>query len=111
MDAAYAQVDLVVARAGASTIAELARCGTPSVLIPYPYAGAHQRANAQVVEAAGGGVMIEEGEADPVRVLTTLRRILVDKRLRDIMGLQMTGLDQPNAAERFMDAIMEIAVR
>lgn len=111
MDAAYAQADLVVARAGASTIAELARCGKPSVLIPYPYAGAHQRANAQVVEAAGGGVMIEEREADPAWVLTTLRRILVDKRLRDIMGLQMRSLDQPNAAERFTDAIMELATR
>ena len=111
MDVAYAQADVVVARAGASPIAELARCGKPAVLIPYPGAGGHQRANAQAVEAVGGGIMIEESEADPQRVARTVRRILVDKRLRDIMGLQMKRLDRPNATERFTDAIVEVAGR
>jgi UDP-N-acetylglucosamine--N-acetylmuramyl-(pentapeptide) pyrophosphoryl-undecaprenol N-acetylglucosamine transferase len=109
MEAAYAQADVVIARSGASTIAELARCGTPAILIPYPYAGGHQRANARLVEAMGGGLMMEESEASPERVLAAIRRMLADARLRSMMGTQMRGLDCSDAAERLTDAIVEVA--
>lgn len=109
MDAAYAQADIVVARAGASTIAELARCGIPSILIPYPHAGAHQRANAKLVEAIGGGVRIEEAEASPQAVLAAVRRLLKDCRLRRMMGLQMCQLGRSDAAERLREAILDVA--
>lgn len=53
--------DLVVSRAGAGTIAELVRCGVPSILIPYPFAADdHQRANAHYVEQQGGGLVVEQ---------------------------------------------------
>jgi UDP-N-acetylglucosamine--N-acetylmuramyl-(pentapeptide) pyrophosphoryl-undecaprenol N-acetylglucosamine transferase len=53
--------DLVVSRAGAGTIAEMVRCRTPSVLIPYPYASDdHQRANALFLEKQGGGILVEQ---------------------------------------------------
>jgi UDP-N-acetylglucosamine--N-acetylmuramyl-(pentapeptide) pyrophosphoryl-undecaprenol N-acetylglucosamine transferase len=109
MEAAYAQADVVISRAGASTIAELARCGKPAILIPYPYAGGHQRANAQLVEAIGGGLMIEESEATPERVLGATRRILADQRLQIMMGAQMRSLNFPDATERLSDAIVEVA--
>ena len=109
MDAAYALADVVIGRAGASTIAELARCGTPAVLIPYPYAGHHQRANAALVEAIGGGVMIEESEATPARVLGATRRILTDRRLRLMMSRQMRELGCADATDRLRDVIVEIA--
>ena len=109
METAYAQADLVIARAGASTIAELARCGTPSILIPYPHAGGHQRANAQLVETIGGGLMIEESEATAERLVAAIRRILVDERFRRIMGSQMRSLDCPEAADRLREAIVEVA--
>lgn len=111
MEAAYAQADVVIARAGASTIAELARCGTPAVLIPYPYAGGHQRANAQLVEALGGALMIEEADATPDRVLGAARRILTDRRLREMMGAQMRVVHCEHAAERLTQTIVELARR
>ena len=109
MEAAYAQADVVIARAGASTIAELARCGTPAVLIPYPYAGGHQRENARLVEAIGGGLMIEEADATPTHVIGAVRRILTDHRLREMMGRQMRALHCTDAAERLTRAIVELA--
>ena len=109
MDAAYAQTDLVVARAGASTIAELAKCGKPALLIPYPYAGGHQRANARLVETIGGGLMLEECEAHPDRLMGAFRCLLADARLRAIMGAQMHTLHCDDAAERLMQAITEVA--
>ena len=109
MDAAYALADLVIGRAGASTIAELARCGTPVVLIPYPHAGGHQRANAALVEAAGGGVMMAEADATPSRILGAARRILGDDRLRLLMSRQMRELNCADAADRLRDAIVGVA--
>ncbi len=59
---AYAAADLVVARAGASTLAELAATGTPSLLIPYPYASEnHQMENARAFVAAGAARILEDG--------------------------------------------------
>ena len=107
MEDAYAHADLVVARAGASTIAELARCGRPAVLIPYPHAHGHQRANAALVDAVGGGVVIEESAATPERLLGALRRLLGDRRLRDMMSGQMRRLDNPDALERLTEAIAQ----
>lgn len=109
MDAAYAQADVVVARAGASTIAELAKCGKPALLIPYPYAGGHQRANARLVETVGGGLMLEESEARPSRLMSAFRRLLADARLRAIMGAQMQTLYCDDAAERLTQAIADVA--
>jgi len=55
--------DLVVSRAGAGTIAELIRCATPAILVPYPHAADdHQRANAAFFEKRGGGVVVEQSE-------------------------------------------------
>ena len=109
MEAAYAQADVVVARAGASTLAELARCGLPAVLIPYPHAGGHQRANAELVELMGGGVVIEEAEATSERTLSAIRRIMTDERLRTMMATQMRTMSIPDATERLRDTLMELA--
>ncbi len=63
MAAAYSAADLAVARAGAGTLAELATCRTPAVLVPYPRsADDHQTANARVSEAAGCALMLPEAE-------------------------------------------------
>ena len=79
---AYAAADVVVARAGASTLAELAVTGTPSVLIPYPYAAEqHQAHNAALFEAAGAAVVLKDGEVDGDRLWWTLREILDTDRV------------------------------
>jgi len=109
MEAAYAQADLVVARAGASTIAELAQCGKPAILIPYPHAGGHQRVNARLVETVGGGLMLEEADATVERLLGAMRRILADQRLRELMGAQMHVLHSGNATEQLAQVILDLA--
>jgi UDP-N-acetylglucosamine--N-acetylmuramyl-(pentapeptide) pyrophosphoryl-undecaprenol N-acetylglucosamine transferase len=109
MTALYAQSDLVIARAGASTIAELARCGIPAILIPYPFAEGHQRLNAKLVEDAGGGLVVEESEASPERVLGLIRCVVADRRLRSIMGAQMRTLHRHDATQRLCDAILDLA--
>ncbi|MBI3330679.1 MAG: undecaprenyldiphospho-muramoylpentapeptide beta-N-acetylglucosaminyltransferase [Candidatus Omnitrophica bacterium] len=108
METAYAQADLVIARAGASTVAELARCGKPAILIPYPFAGGHQRANARLVEAVGGGVVLEESGATPAQVLSAMRSILADGRLRSMMGAQVRGLQCADATERLTETILDV---
>ncbi|PIQ82778.1 MAG: hypothetical protein COV76_01820 [Candidatus Omnitrophica bacterium CG11_big_fil_rev_8_21_14_0_20_64_10] len=60
MPLALAAADLAVGRAGATSIAELVRAGLPAILIPYPHAGGHQRANAGWMEAVGGAVTLEQ---------------------------------------------------
>lgn len=106
---AYALADVVVARAGASTIAELARCGKPALLIPYPYARAHQRENVQLVEAVGGGVWLDEATLTPTRLAELMRTLVKDERLRGIMGAQMHTLETPEATEQLAGAICRLA--
>ena len=106
---AYALADVVIARAGASTIAELARCGKPALLIPYPYAHAHQRENVRLVEAVGGGVWLEETTLTPQRLAQLLRTLVTDARLRGIMGEQMHTLATPAATEQLAGAICRLA--
>jgi len=74
---AYAAADVVVARAGASTLAELATTGTPSILVPYPFAAEqHQAHNAALFAGAGAAVVIGDGELDGDRLWWTLCDVL-----------------------------------
>ena len=71
----FSAADLVLARAGAGTIAELIRCATPAILVPLPSAADdHQRANASFFEKQGGGLMVEESKLEGMRaeVLDTI---------------------------------------
>ncbi|NNC92595.1 MAG: UDP-N-acetylglucosamine--N-acetylmuramyl-(pentapeptide) pyrophosphoryl-undecaprenol N-acetylglucosamine transferase, partial [Acidimicrobiia bacterium] len=60
----YSATDLVIARAGALTVSELAATGTPSILVPYPHASSHQEANAAVLADAGGAVVLPQSELE-----------------------------------------------
>ncbi len=74
---AYAAADVFIARAGASTLAELAVTATPSILIPYPHAaGAHQARNAALFEKAGAAVVLDDASLDGDRLWWTLRAVL-----------------------------------
>lgn len=98
---ALATADVVVSRAGASTLAELTALGLPSVLLPYPYhRDKHQHANANVLVEAGAAVMVDdliEPEANLSPVLTALRR-LADPEVREKMAGAARALARPDAA-------------
>ncbi|MCU0650816.1 MAG: UDP-N-acetylglucosamine--N-acetylmuramyl-(pentapeptide) pyrophosphoryl-undecaprenol N-acetylglucosamine transferase [Candidatus Omnitrophica bacterium] len=85
MQYAYSASDLAVCRAGATTIAELVKYRLPAVLIPYPYAQAHQTANAQVLEEAGCARIIQDSGLEEGTLLTALDGLLRTPRALENM--------------------------
>ncbi|MGO8873319.1 MAG: UDP-N-acetylglucosamine--N-acetylmuramyl-(pentapeptide) pyrophosphoryl-undecaprenol N-acetylglucosamine transferase [Acidimicrobiales bacterium] len=99
MAAVYAAADVVVCRAGAMTVAELAVAGVPSVLVPLPGApGDHQTANARVLERAGAAVLVADADCDTETLGVTLDRMLDDPAGLDTMGRAAAGLGRKDAA-------------
>ncbi len=97
---AYAQADLVVSRAGATTVAELCALGKPAIYIPFPYAThAHQERNAQAVVAMGGGLMLKEGEFGEEEFVARVTELLRDPERLKRMGEAARKLYRPEAAE------------
>ena len=108
MELAYAVADVVVARAGATTVAEIAVCGVPSLLIPYPYAtGRHQEANARSLQRAGAATMLLDDELDGAVLADRIGRLVDDPdRLRE-MGERARAWARPDAAEALSDVVLE----
>ena len=105
-----AVADLVIARAGASTCAELTACGVPAILMPYPYhKDMHQRANAQVLERAGAAFVLND-EKDAVRnsdkMRPLLESLLYDQSRRQQMAAAARTLAKPDAADQIAAALI-----
>ncbi|HEX5578933.1 MAG TPA: glycosyltransferase [Candidatus Limnocylindria bacterium] len=98
MTAALAASDLVLGRAGSSTCAEVTAVGVAALLVPYPYAGAHQRANAAYLAERGAAVMIPDAELDGDRLLDEATR-LRDDATRAAIAAAAAALGRPQAAE------------
>ena len=82
---AYAAADVAIARAGASTLAELAATGTPAILVPYPFAADdHQASNAAIFAECGAAVVLTDAELDGDRLWWTLDAILQPARLAEM---------------------------
>jgi UDP-N-acetylglucosamine--N-acetylmuramyl-(pentapeptide) pyrophosphoryl-undecaprenol N-acetylglucosamine transferase len=110
MGAAYAAADLVVCRAGASTLAELTNLGKPSILVPYPYAtGDHQRHNAMALVRAGAALMVEDGEFGSGATLKTVLDTLGDSALLARMGDASRGQGHPGAAAELAGRIIALS--
>ena len=108
MDYAYAAADLVVSRAGASSISELCLLGKPAILVPSPnVAEDHQTKNARSVADRGGAVMIADGE---VRKLLpdTLRRLFGDREQLKALGLHSGQLAERDSDERIVDELVAL---
>jgi UDP-N-acetylglucosamine--N-acetylmuramyl-(pentapeptide) pyrophosphoryl-undecaprenol N-acetylglucosamine transferase len=104
MPSRFEAADLIVCRAGATTLAELAAAGRPAVLVPYPYAADdHQRLNAEAVEAAGGAVTVLDRELTGTRLAGLLRDLDDDRDRLRRMGQAARTLARPDAAERIAD--------
>lgn len=106
---AFQTADLVVCRAGASTVAELAAAGKASLLIPFPNAADnHQLANAQAMERAGGGRVLEQRELTPERLAAEIASMLTPDVLSTMDDAART-LARPGAAARIANLIEELA--
>jgi UDP-N-acetylglucosamine--N-acetylmuramyl-(pentapeptide) pyrophosphoryl-undecaprenol N-acetylglucosamine transferase len=100
MDLAYAIADVVLCRAGASTVAELTTCGLPSVLVPYPHALAdEQTANGRALHEAGAGVLVPDEQLDADRLVAEAEPILTEQRRLRGMADAARTLGRPDAAE------------
>ena len=100
MPTVYAAADLVVCRAGAMTVAELAAAGVPGVLVPLPGApGDHQTANARVLERVGACVLLPDGDCTPVGLAGIVEGLLADPGRLDAMGRAARSVGRPDAAD------------
>jgi UDP-N-acetylglucosamine--N-acetylmuramyl-(pentapeptide) pyrophosphoryl-undecaprenol N-acetylglucosamine transferase len=110
MEEAYSVADLVISRAGASSLGELARFGLPSILIPYPYAtDDHQRANAEIFSTAGAAILSPEGEVVPEIFAATVSNLLGDGTRRSEMAKQARTLNPADAAEKVAEILEKAA--
>ena len=110
MGAAYAAASLAISRAGATTIAEMTALEVPSILIPYPYAGAHQLANARWLEAQGGAVVLEESGLTPHLLWEMIDLLLSESggdltKMRNSLGSRSDG----EAVHRLEALLEEVA--
>ncbi|MBL7073894.1 undecaprenyldiphospho-muramoylpentapeptide beta-N-acetylglucosaminyltransferase [candidate division KSB1 bacterium] len=112
MDMAYGVADLVVCRAGASTVSELCRSGLGAILIPFPYSAAgHQEYNARMLAKAGAGVIVYDRELGREKPRTLIFELLEDEdRLRN-MGNCSRRLAVPDAAERIVHGLHKLLER
>ena len=104
----YAEADLLVCRAGASTIAELAAAGVPAVLIPFPYAvDDHQTTNARFLSERGGAVLIPQSELTPEKLAALLGAL--DRTKLAAMALAAREAGKPDATQTVAEACMRLA--
>jgi UDP-N-acetylglucosamine--N-acetylmuramyl-(pentapeptide) pyrophosphoryl-undecaprenol N-acetylglucosamine transferase len=104
-----AAADLCVARAGGSVF-ELAACGAPAILVPYPYATAdHQRLNAEHFARAGAAEIMLDAELDPVRLRAAVERLQREPARLAAMSQAMRGEARPHAASDVADELLALA--
>lgn len=107
---ALVAADLVVGRAGSSTCAEVAAAGVASILVPYPYAGSHQRANAAWLGDQGAAVVIADEAFTADRLLAEADR-LSDATVREPIAAAARSLGRPDAARVLADVLLAMADR
>jgi len=101
--------DLVICRAGASTISEITALATPAILVPSPYVtNNHQEKNARILEQHGGAVVLLEAEASGEALYRTARDILRDPQRQADMSRGMAELGIRDATKRLYDTVMSI---
>ena len=109
MPRVMAAADLILCRAGASTLSELAYMGKPVIIVPSPnVTNNHQEKNARVLEKAGGAKVFLEGEFDAQSLLDTVRELLGDEGKLNEMSEAMRSLAVPGATDRICDIILSL---
>ena len=109
MAAAYRAADLLVCRAGATSIAEITAAGKAAILIPFPFAaGDHQTRNAEVLAAAGAAEMMPEGSLNGPRLAEAIERLCRDPGGVRKMEAAAAALGNRRAAADIVDACLEM---
>jgi len=108
MGAALAAADLVVARAGASTLGEFPAFGLPAILVPYPYAWRYQQRNAAYLAERGAARILPDADL-PQRLASEVLALIQDADQRTRMAHAMQRLHQPRAAERIAELLRQQA--
>jgi len=109
---AFARADLLVCRAGASTVAELCAAGRGSVLVPYPFATAdHQRENAEALRSRGAAETAEDADLDGAALCGLVERFLAEPERLVRMGEAARSLARPNAAARIAGIARDLGSR
>lgn len=108
MGAALTVADLVLSRAGASTLGEFPLFGLPAILVPYPHAWRYQHVNAQYLAQRGAALVIEDAEL-PARLLPLVRELIHDHDRRERMSRAMRALARPSAAKSVAQLLQSLA--
>jgi UDP-N-acetylglucosamine--N-acetylmuramyl-(pentapeptide) pyrophosphoryl-undecaprenol N-acetylglucosamine transferase len=109
MAEAYAVADVVISRAGATTLAELTALGKPAILIPYPYAaGRHQDFNAIKLREMGAAFMLPETEISGERLARHIRDLYENGQMRLEMQRSSRGLGRPDACGKIIDIALSL---
>ena len=112
MPRAFAQSDLVVGRAGAGSVNEIAAAGMPSILAPFPFAADdHQRKNAELLANAGAARMVLDADLTGERFFREIEDLRRDEAGREQMRRRVRKFARPGAAERAADILEEAARR
>jgi UDP-N-acetylglucosamine--N-acetylmuramyl-(pentapeptide) pyrophosphoryl-undecaprenol N-acetylglucosamine transferase len=110
MAAAYAAADLVIARAGALTLAELAIAGKPAILIPLPTAADdHQSKNAGRFAEAGAALVLDQRKSTAADLTAAVKRLAADRGRMLAMTAAMRGLARPSAAQDIVDRLEDLS--
>jgi UDP-N-acetylglucosamine--N-acetylmuramyl-(pentapeptide) pyrophosphoryl-undecaprenol N-acetylglucosamine transferase len=108
MPAAFARADLVVCRAGAGALAELAAAGKPALLVPFPYAAdQHQLRNAEALVRAGAARMVPDGELDGRRLYEEIAALAARPERLEAMSRAVRRFARPEAARRAAEVLEE----
>ncbi|MDP2922054.1 MAG: undecaprenyldiphospho-muramoylpentapeptide beta-N-acetylglucosaminyltransferase [Candidatus Omnitrophota bacterium] len=92
----YNECDFAISRAGAMTVSELLALAIPAILVPYPYAGGHQRFNAAALENIGSGILLDEKDMSSLSMRDAILR-LMDKSVLLDMSARAKNIEMPDA--------------
>jgi UDP-N-acetylglucosamine--N-acetylmuramyl-(pentapeptide) pyrophosphoryl-undecaprenol N-acetylglucosamine transferase len=110
MPAAFAQADLVVCRAGASTVSELAAAGRASILVPFPFAADnHQQHNAEAMQNEGAALLVLDREMTGQRLFDEVTGLIIDRERLRMMSEAAKNIAKPRAAQKAADVLLELS--
>lgn len=108
MAEAYAVSDLVISRAGATTLAEVTALGRPAILIPYPHAAGHQEFNAGKLAKAGACLLIRDSELTGQNLADAVVKIYSSSEMQAEMRAQSSAMGRPEAAQKIADIALSL---